>query len=77
MIEDPSIYTVVMSMCEKIGSGEAAKAVREDMDRQGLTMNTKYVKNFKYFCILIIMHEQTYIGMISHEFCVCCTYSEV
>ena len=40
-IEDPSIYTAVMSMCEKIGSGEAAKAVREDMDRQGWTMNTK------------------------------------
>ena len=41
-MEDPSgIYTVVMSMCEKLGSGEAARTVREDMDRQGWTMNAK------------------------------------
>ena len=41
-MEDPSsVYTVVMSMCDKLSSGEAARAVREDMDRQGWTMNAK------------------------------------
>ena len=41
-MEDPSsIYMVVMSMCDKLSSGEAAKAVRKDMDSQGWTMNAK------------------------------------
>ena len=40
-IEDPSIYTAVMSVCEKIGSGEAAIAVREDMEGQRWSMNAR------------------------------------
>ena len=33
------MYTVVMSVCDKIGSGEAAIAVKEDIDRMGWKMD--------------------------------------
>lgn len=38
---DPSLYVAVMSVCEKIGSGEAAAAVREDMERMGWIMGVE------------------------------------
>lgn len=40
-IEDPSVYTAVMSLCEKIASGEAAMAVRDDIERRGWKMDPK------------------------------------
>ena len=39
---DPSLYTVVMRVCEKLCSAEAAKAVREDMVRQGWQMDARF-----------------------------------
>lgn len=38
---NPDLYSVVMAMCERLGSGEAAIAVRKDMTDQGWTMDSK------------------------------------
>ncbi len=35
---DTDSYTMVMAMCERLGSSEAALALREDMRSQGLAM---------------------------------------
>ncbi len=35
---DTESYTIVMAMCERLGSSEAALALREDMRSQGLAM---------------------------------------
>ena len=36
-----------MSLCEKIGSGMAAKAVKENIERRGWTMDAKSVDSEK------------------------------
>ena len=38
---NPDLYSVVMAMCEKLASGEAAIAVRKDMTDHGWTMDNK------------------------------------
>ena len=38
---DSDSYTVVMAMCERLGSREVASAVREDMRSQGLVMDAQ------------------------------------
>ncbi len=38
---DTHTYTLVMAMCERLGSSEAALAIREDMRSQGLAMEAK------------------------------------
>ncbi len=35
---DTDSYSIVMAMCERLGSSEAALALREDMRSQGLAM---------------------------------------
>ncbi len=39
---DTDSYTIVMAMCERLGSSEAALALREDMRSQGLAMEDRY-----------------------------------
>ena len=36
-----ALYTVVMAMCERIRSAELAEAVKSDMERQELIMESK------------------------------------
>ena len=40
-LNDPSLYAVVMKVCERIASAEAARAVREDMLAQGWSMDRR------------------------------------
>ncbi len=39
---DTDSFTIVMAMCERLGSSEAALALREDMRSQGLAMEDRY-----------------------------------
>lgn len=36
-----ALYTIVMAMCEHMKSAELAMAVKEDMERQDLKMDSK------------------------------------
>ena len=38
---DPALYSVVMAMCEKMGSADRARDVRREMKRLNLIMDEK------------------------------------
>lgn len=41
---NPDLYSVIMAMCDRLASGEAAIAVRKDMADQGWNMDDKCVE---------------------------------
>ena len=42
-VADPAHYTSVMQMAAKVGGAEAVRHVKEDMERQGWSMDHRYV----------------------------------
>ena len=53
----PSLYRHVMLLCERIGSATAAKAIGEDMARQGIVMDKECVYNFiRHTCKSVIIY---------------------
>ena len=40
---EPAYYSVVMQVCEQIGSVQAAKSLKEDMYKQGWNMDRRYL----------------------------------
>ena len=36
---DPALYSAVMGLAARLGMAEASRAVKEDMDRQGWSMD--------------------------------------
>ena len=47
-VADSALYTSVMKMAAQVGRAEAVQSVKEDMDRQGWSMDHKY---FSFLCI--------------------------